>query len=335
MQISHKNNNNYGILPILDMMKLQTLNISLLIWFLALAITPITWAQELEEDSIHQNHSNTEEESFITHAGLEEQLMTTEQSDNEKKPQEIYYYNLNDLEEHLLLKQINTPPRINVEKIKLHDSLEIPFSIASVGLLVFSLIYYNNKGYVYHLFSAFRNPNLTQRKLKEMIQQDSLINGLFNFMAMCSLGIFTYINLQHWSYLPTHPFLKDHLLIFLILFFLISYTLKVGLNFLIGYVFDIQKEMSVYIFQILLTAKILGILLIPFSIVLYFSEGPYLDILSFASFFLIIVALTMKFLRSGFLFKAFLRFSKFHFILYLCASEILPFLIVLKLFNIF
>lgn len=321
---------------ILDFMRLSILTI-LFLCLCIFNIRPILCAQEnhiMEENSTSIDSAHPSGNNTIYSIDPEAPSNTQNLFQSSEQSTKPFFYHLNNEKDHLLLKQINATPILSIEKLKVTRNLEIPFSITLIGLLIFSLIYYNNRGYVHHLFSAFRNPNLTQRQLEELIQQDSLINGLFNFMAMISLGIFAYVSLNYWHFTPQNGFIHQHLLIFLVLLFLSIYTLKVTLNLLIGYVFGIKKEMNTYIFQLLLTAKILGILLIPFSILIYFSEGTFLDTISYLSIFIVLLALILKFLRSGFLFKAFMRFSKFHFILYLCASEILPFLIALKLFKI-
>lgn len=236
--------------------------------------------------------------------------------------------------DHPILKHLDSEPIMQVESYRAPKNLEIPFLISIIGLLLTALLFYRNRGYLNHLITAFKNPNLTQRQLKEMIQQNSLVNSIFNLLALLSFAFYAFVFLKQTQVKLINNWSDSQLLIGLILAFVIGYSLRVLFQKLIGYIFEISEEMNIYVFQLLLTAKILGILLIPFTVLLYFGEGDYLNTILYLSIFLILVSLLLKYLRSGFLFKAFIGFSKFHFILYLCASEILPFLILLKLLMI-
>ena len=49
------------------------------------------------------------------------------------------------------------------------------------------------------------------------------------------------------------------------------------------------------------------------------------------SFFIVGILFCIRYLRSWSVFGAFFRFSKFHFFLYLCASELLPLAVLVKI----
>lgn len=281
---------------------------------------------QVRDESIQGNNEEAEETA--------EEILSNDTATASYRPKAFDFKISLNPKDHPILKHLDSEPIMQVESYRAPKNLEIPFLISIIGLLLTALLFYRNRGYLYHLITAFKNPNLTQRQLKEMIQQNSLVNSIFNLLALLSFAFYAFVFLKQTQVKLINNWSDSQLLIGLILAFVIGYSLRVLFQKLIGYIFEISEEMNIYVFQLLLTAKILGILLIPFTVLLYFGEGDYLNTILYLSIFLILVSLLLKYLRSGFLFKAFIGFSKFHFILYLCASEILPFLILLKLLMI-
>lgn len=281
---------------------------------------------QVRDESIQGNNEEAEETA--------QEVLSNDTATASYRPKAFDFKISLNPKDHPILKHLDSEPIMQVESYRAPKNLEIPFLISIIGLLLTALLFYRNRGYLNHLITAFKNPNLTQRQLKEMIQQNSLVNSIFNLLALLSFAFYAFVFLKQTQVKLINNWSDSQLLIGLILAFVIGYSLRVLFQKLIGYIFEISEEMNIYVFQLLLTAKILGILLIPFTVLLYFGEGDYLNTILYLSIFLILVSLLLKYLRSGFLFKAFIGFSKFHFILYLCASEILPFLILLKLLMI-
>lgn len=322
-------------------MKHVSNSIYLVICICMMLISSSVWSQDTRDSlSSSANASNENQTTDLVQEAIQENAIIQELDTDDSlatasfKPKALEFKIPLTYKEHPVFKNLYTDPVIKVESYRTPKKLETAFLISVLGLLLVSFLFYNNRGYLSHLITAYKNPNLTQRQLKELIQQDSLVNGIFNILALFSFGFYSFVIFKRMNFEFTLKLSDTQLLLSFMLLFILGYGLRVLFQKMIGYIFQINDEMNIYIFQLLLTAKILGILLIPFTIVLYFGEGNYLNTLVYLSLFLILISLSLKYLRSGFLFKAFIGFSKFHFILYLCASEILPFLILLKLFMV-
>lgn len=300
------------------------------------------WSQDTDDSLSSVQDSNTSiqvrdeniQDSSDEAEEISQELLANDTATASYKPKVLDFKISLNPKDHPVLKHLDSEPIMQVESYRAPKNLETPFLISIIGLLLTALLFYRNRAYLNHLVTAFKNPNLTQRQLKEMIQQNSLVNSIFNLLALLSFAFYAFVFLKQIQFKLINNWSDTQLLIGLIIAFIVGYSLRVLFQKLIGYIFEISEEMNIYVFQLLLTAKVLGILLIPFTILLYFGEGDYLNTILNISIFLILVSLLLKYLRSGFLFKAFIGFSKFHFILYLCASEILPFLILLKLLMI-
>jgi len=108
--------------------------------------------------------------------------------------------------------------------------------------------------------------------------------------------------------------------------------IKVLLDRLIGSLFEIDELINDYVFQKITYKNYLGLILLPLNILLIYAITPTKSII----FIAIILLFTVNFM--GFLesLKSHLNLIKsnlFYFILYLCALEIAPYIILYKVLN--
>lgn len=107
-------------------------------------------------------------------------------------------------------------------------------------------------------------------------------------------------------------------------------NIKYLLYFINGFLFNVQSEVSEYVFYSRSGNRIMGLFLLPFGILLLFIDGLEHDIL------VVFGLLTMLLFSVNSLFKgikiiAQKDFSIYYLILYLCSLEILPLLIVWRI----
>ncbi|MFB9055460.1 DUF4271 domain-containing protein [Mariniflexile ostreae] len=108
--------------------------------------------------------------------------------------------------------------------------------------------------------------------------------------------------------------------------------IKVLLERLIGSLFEIDKLIDQYLFQKITYKNFLGVLLIPINAILLYSVTPSLKHILIAILFLWIInliGLVVSFKEH----QSFIKSNLFYFILYLCALEIAPYVILYKAFN--
>jgi hypothetical protein len=107
--------------------------------------------------------------------------------------------------------------------------------------------------------------------------------------------------------------------------------IKVLLERLIGSLFEIDKLTDQYLFQKITFKNYLGILLLPINALLIFSFTPTLTLI----YGIIILLLTINIIGLISSFKTHqsaIKHNLFYFILYLCALEIAPYIILYKVF---
>lgn len=204
-----------------------------------------------------------------------------------------------------------------------------------IGLIAFLGVFRAaNPAYFRNLFRAFRNPTLSTRQLKEQLRQDSAASLTMDIIFCISIGIYVYFVMNHLydrNILPDYP--VGIIMLGFILLFIVVYIFRFLFLKFTGWVFNITEITDNYTFNVFLINKILGIAIIPFTIILAFGEGAWVQVSLFLSFVVIAILFLNRYLRSGVVFGYFIKFSKFHFFMYLCASELLPLAVLMKIVN--
>mgnify|MGYP001611693863 CR=1 FL=1 len=161
-----------------------------------------------------------------------------------------------------------------------------------------------------------------------MVQRASvLLTIVFNLVA--ALFLYQLSVIVGWS----SDFTGSGFSRFLIFTLAISagYTFKYIILKFVGFVFQIDKAITVYIFNIFLINNVLGLGLLPVLISLAFL--PFINALLVVKIAGIIAlsAFIYSIIRGLTIGFGFPRFSSFYLFLYLCALEIAPLLVLIRL----
>lgn len=166
--------------------------------------------------------------------------------------------------------------------------------------------------------------------LKIYAREQKFIDGFDAFLFAASV-----ISISVFSYLVFNTFIGN--VAFEIIFFLklllavaTFILIKVLLERLIGSLFEIDKLMDTYLFQKTTYKNFTGILLIPVNIVFIYSTAPT-KIAIYIVFGVIFLINFIGFITSFRNFQKLLISNFFYFILYLCALEIGPYIILYHL----
>jgi hypothetical protein len=99
---------------------------------------------------------------------------------------------------------------------------------------------------------------------------------------------------------------------------------------LFGWLFNITAAADGYIFIVFMINKIIGIYLLPFLVLLAFSDTEIYEAAFIFSYLGVFALLAYRFILSYGLVQNQIRLNPFHFFLYLCAFEIVPLLLIYK-----
>ena len=107
--------------------------------------------------------------------------------------------------------------------------------------------------------------------------------------------------------------------------------IKVLIERLIGSLFEIDKLIDQYIFQKISFKNYLGLLLLPINALLIYSFKPTINIIYSIVLLLLIINIIglISTLKAN---QSLIKNHLFYFILYLCALEIVPYIILYKVF---
>lgn len=195
--------------------------------------------------------------------------------------------------------------------------------------LLLGIIRYTDPKYFTDLWGMFWGLAKVNRDSKEHLHGAAVSNLLMNIFFVCTLGVFIYFTIEHR--INTALNIPLGLLpVLLIVCVTLIYVVKYAAIQFFGWAFKLTHITEQYIFNVFLVNKILAVLLLPMIILLAFSDKTMFGALLIISFSIISILYFNRYLRSWKIFNKFIEFSRFHFFLYLCASELLPMAVILK-----
>ncbi|MFM6924633.1 MAG: DUF4271 domain-containing protein [Ferruginibacter sp.] len=226
-----------------------------------------------------------------------------------------------------LLNADGVPVSLAVQLKKIRSSDAFFYLVAAMLLLLAFLRYFYSR-YFSNLFRVFFNTSLRQNQITDQLLQAKLPSFLFNIFFVVSGGIYVYTLLAYYKlYDANNKWMAIFLSVALLgLVYLIKYcTLKFT-----GWITGLEVEVNIYVFVVFLINKIVGIFLVPFTVILAFSEIEIVRIAALVSLMCIGIFLLLRFFRSYGLIQNQLKISKFHFFLYIAGLEIMPLLLIYK-----
>jgi Domain of unknown function (DUF4271) len=226
-----------------------------------------------------------------------------------------------------LLNSKGTPVSMAV-KSKKAKSMDWVFYLIAGLILLMALIKFFFARYFANLFRVFFNTSLRQGQLTDQLLQAKLPSLFFNLFFIISAGTYAYFLLQQYGFITNQQqwLLLGTCIAGLGLVYVVKYsTLKFT-----GWVTGYKSSTDIYIFIIFLIGKILGIILIPFMVLIAFAKLPIASAAALISQLVVGLLFLLRFIRSYGLLQNQLKVSRFHFFLYIAGVEIIPLLLLYK-----
>jgi hypothetical protein len=219
-------------------------------------------------------------------------------------------------------------PSVIYSSVKRFTGKDALFYLLVSLLIICAFIKKSFPKYFNDLFRLFFRTNMKQRQIKEQLMQTPLPSLLLNGFFVISAGLYASFLLEHFK---LNPFENFWLLYFYCCLGLSAvYFIKfLGLK-MSGWLFNMQEASNSYIFIVFIINKMIGILILPFLIILAFSDG---------NIYTVSLALSWCLIAGLFLYRIILTFADvlnqvkvnpFHFFLYVCAFEIAPLFLIYK-----
>lgn len=225
------------------------------------------------------------------------------------------------------LNTTDKPVQLQVS-LRKQKSKEALFYLLAGLVLVLAFFRYFFARYFNNLFRVFFNTSLRQSQITDQLLQAKLPSLLYNLFFVAAGGIYIYSLLNYYQWIKGY---NSWLVIGLCTGLLgMIYLVKFGTLKFTGWLTGFSDTVNTYLFILFLISKIIGIFLIPFIILMTFSDKAIVDIAVIISLLLIGFLFVMRFLRSYGIIQNQLKISKFHFFLYIIGLELLPLLLIYK-----
>ena len=195
-------------------------------------------------------------------------------------------------------------------------------------LIFFALVRNAFPKYLPDLLKSFFQTTVKQRQVKEQLLQNPLPSLLLNLFFTFSAGMFLALLFQYFKWALNFNFWLLYL--YCVLGLISIYAVKfVSLKFF-GWLFQVSEPVDAYIFIVFSTNKIAGIFLLPLLVIISFTSGAVHQAAVSLGIMVLIGLFAYRFFLSFIAVRRQIRISFFHFLLYLCAFEIIPLLLINK-----
>jgi len=197
-------------------------------------------------------------------------------------------------------------------------------------LLVGMILIYGfvNNMYPQYFQKLFSQSSMRMMQNREQLLQNNFASLLLNLCFILSFSLMASLLIYNRHLLPISFWL---VYFYLCLFFTSLYLGKYICLEIAGAIFSTKELVKTYVFVVFMINKVLGILLLPFILILAFANPIYFPAAIIGAGGLSVLLFLYRYLFSLTSVRNKLHISSFHFFLYLCAFEILPLMILYKL----
>lgn len=205
---------------------------------------------------------------------------------------------------------------------------DLLFYILTALVALLAIIRLISPKYFKNLFLLFMQTSIRQKQTREQLLQNNMASLLMNLLFIASAGIYITLIVQnrHWVDKPFYE-----LLLYCSAILFVVYLGKYLFLLFSGWVFNVPDATNAYTFIVFLVNKVLGVVLIPFVLVITFSPFPIMQVALTISIAVTTLLFVYRYLISFGVIRANLKVSALHFFLYLCAVELLPLVLIYKL----
>ena len=223
------------------------------------------------------------------------------------------------------LKLTNTNP-----KLRNNISPDWFFPLILVVLIVLSWIRIFYSKFFSQMIQAFFNNNLANQIVRDeniFVQRASVyLSVVFNLIG----ALFLYLISIHYNWSLGGIGSGFSRFLFFLIVVTVAYAFKFLLLKVCGWLFEQEREMATYIFNIFLTNNILGMTLLPFICMFAYNKALAVSGLLIIPYVLIVIAFGWRIFRGLQIGLSISSFSKLYLFLYLCTLEIAPLMVLIR-----
>ena len=219
-------------------------------------------------------------------------------------------------------------PVVEIFEVHHANSKDAFFYLLLAILFYFALTRIFYEKYFNNLLTLFFRVSLRQQQIREQVLQTPLPSLLLNILFVISGGLYACYLLYYYHIAQGTRFwmLYASCMVMLGGIYLVKFLV---LKFL-GWVFSISRATDIYIFVVFLVNKMLAIFLLPFLILITFSDSQTSEIFITISLVMVFAMWAYRTMAAYRPVRNEIKLTPFYFFLYLCAFEIAPVLLIYK-----
>ncbi|MFT3749246.1 MAG: DUF4271 domain-containing protein [Agriterribacter sp.] len=201
------------------------------------------------------------------------------------------------------------------------------FYIICATLFFLGILRVSFPKYFNDLFNVFWR-STRQKQIRDQLQQAGMTTLLFNIFFVFSLSLFAYLTIDHLTGSIKRPWIT-----FGLCFFTIGaiYIFKYFILKFSGWIFGQEEAAAAYAFIVFMINKILAVVLLPFILLLAFSDNSIRQAAFSIAIISIIFILIYRFILAYSNLRNELKISGLHLILYVAGFEVFPVLLIYRL----
>lgn len=202
------------------------------------------------------------------------------------------------------------------------------FFVVTLQLCLLSMVKWFFPKHIDMALKSFSNLNLAAYQFREEKGEGSFFKIFLNINFILSLGLFLSTAIDFFNYKPAlNPFA-----FFCILIILLSlvYLLKYLQYLITALILPIQSTTEFFQFTYFAVMRILGVVLIPANLILYYSSQNISSIFFYSLLSLVVFFIFYRIARGLSICQNIIQKNRVHFFLYICSLEIVPAALLLK-----
>lgn len=232
------------------------------------------------------------------------------------------------LESNPMLSVTKTKEILSV-KLRESDNRTLEFFIALLVLLILGLLKQMFPQYLENLFSVFNVFGASRKAQKGQLENDSKASLGFYVVYLINLAFVSFTAVR--LFIPEGRYTTLSMIGIASLSVLVVVGVKSLLTAFVAWIFKQDDLAKVYRFNNSIVNEFTGMFLLPVSLLLLLTQGKVHHILATIALLILAISLIFKYLRNSSLIISLLRIDFLHFLLYLCAFEIVPIVVLLKM----
>jgi len=213
----------------------------------------------------------------------------------------------------------------------LNKSLDPFFIIYVLVSLIFAWAFFNYKKNIRQILNAA----FSNQKMQYLVREQNLFKSKISlFLYITFIISYSFFLIQAYSYFFISSEIGNIFHVSLKLSVAIAFFIlfKWLIMYFIGNIFKNLETALLYILNSLIYNVITSLILIPLTFIIFYIKLDLKEYFLYIGLILLLILNLLRYFRYIIIGLTYSKFSYFYLILYLCSLEILPILIVLKLF---